>query len=366
MTRRSFLGACGSAMLVAGCEIEDVERLVDDVRTEARFGVLSNVEIGSGGSATSLKKALRYFRQEGVDAVVIADGAALGERRDRLEALQTLWREVFFDRPDVRLILEPGRHEVGGFAFGVSARRPVDRCDALTFHGHGRKALTSDFWFFDDETRTVYAGSMNGLVVQAGYEYGGRVSDGKMTIRAAQGLLVSVYSSTVSIRRLDFTQTGPADGRRLRRDVVYAEDLADALVLDRATLRSSASEIAPEFWEDTRLRSICGYADAKRILTVSWPHVLKRYRGARAARYEVGVHVQSADGAVSRAAIVRRYVLTSGFHLAEERDCEPVGCVLDLKGVEDLLRVNPRLVLTVTPVGTRGARGKSLVLPLGH
>lgn len=213
MTRREFIGTLGSATLVAGCELEDVERLVDDARTEIRLGVLAQTEIGWKESTGRLKKAFEFYRQEGVDAVVIAGGATANGHQNQLEVLRAAWTGVFGRTDKVRLILDEGRHEVGGFAFAVSRRCPVEKGDGLAFHAQGKKPLTNDLWFYDPEMRAVYAGSMSGVVVQAGYEFGGRLSDGKMTVPAAQGLLVSVYSSQIVIRRLDFTQSALPEGR---------------------------------------------------------------------------------------------------------------------------------------------------------
>ena len=361
MTRREFIGTLGSAALVAGCELEDVERLVDDVRADVRLGVIAHSEIGWKESTGKFRKALDYFRQAGVGAVVIAGDATLNGYPNQMEVLKSAWAGVFGANSKVRLILEEGRHEVGGFAFAVSRRCPVEKGEVLTFHGQGKKALTNDLWFYDPETRGVYAGSLNGIAIQSGYEYDGRLSDGKVTIPAAQGLLVSVYSSRVTIRRLDFTQSALPEGEgRLRHGVVYAEDVADALVLDRASLQTAEKPVAPEFWEDTRLQSFNGYAGNKRIVTLRWPHVLKRFRGARAARYEVGLHVQPQDGSAPHAAFVRRHVLSQGFHLSEARDLEPVSCAFDATALENALRTHRSLAISVTPVSSLGLRGKPI------
>ena len=367
MTRREFIWTLGSATLVAGCELEDVERLVDDARTEVRLGVLAQTEIGWKESTGRLKKAFEFYRQEGVDAVVIAGGATANGHRDQLDVLRAAWTGVFGRTDKVRLILDEGRHEVGGFAFAVSRRCPVEKGDGLTFHAQGKKPLTNDLWFYDPEMRAVYAGSMNGVVVQAGYEFDGRLSDGKMTVPAAQGLLVSVYSSRIAIRRLDFTQSALPEGEgRLRQGVVYAEDVAEALVLDRATLQAEDSPAVPEFWDDTQLKSFNGYAGAKRIVTLRWPHVLKRFRGARAARYEVGVHVWPQDGSALHAPFVRRYVLSKGFHLSEARDLEAVSCVFDGGALEATLKQHASLAISVTPVSSRGLRGKPICIRLSQ
>lgn len=364
MTRREFIGSVGSAALVAGCEVEDVARLVDDARTDARLGVVANADIGWKESTTTFRKVLRYFRQEGVDAVVVAGGATLNGYKNQFEVLREAWRDVFGLQSKTALILEEGRHEINGFAFGVSARRPSARCEALTFHGRGKKALTNDLWFHDAEVRAVYAGSLNGIVVQAGYEHDARVSDGKLTLPAAQGLLVSAYSSKVVIRRLDFTQTGPAESRRQAGRTVYAEDVADPLVLDRETLTAKETPGVPEFWDDLRLQSFNGYANGRRIVTLKWPHVLKRFRGVRAYRYEVGLHAVPAGASTPHAPYVRRYVLTKNFHLAESRDLAPVSCVFDGEALRDALRQHPALAISVTPVSSLGARGKPVYMRL--
>lgn len=365
MTRREFIGALGSSALMAGCEIEDVERLVDDARTDARIGVLANTAIEWKDSTGPFVKALRYFRQEGVDAVVIAGGATLNGYKDQVEVLKAAWSSVFGNAASPRLVLDEGRQEVNGFAFGVSPKRPFEKCEVLTFHGTGRRALTNEMWFHDAENHSVYAGSMSGIVLSAGYEHAGRVSDGKATVAATQGLLVSVYAKEIRIRRLDFAQSGPKDGRRLGRNFVYAEDVADELVLDRQTLSATSPAAGtPEFWDDTRLQAIAGYDRGRPVVTLRWPHVLKRFRGTRAFRYEVGLHVLPPGETVPHAPIARRYVLTRNFHLSEDRDLDAVSCQFDRKALDEVRKQHPAPVITVTPVSSLGARGKAIVMKL--
>ena len=361
MTRRTVLAGLGAvgAALVAGCEIEDVARLVDDIRSDVRLGVLANVNLGVASGAASLEKALRFYRQEGVDAVAIIGvdpSDAPGRPRARI---REIWQKVFLGDREVRLILEDGRQEVKGFAFDALGRAPVRKCEVLAFHGDGLGALTDDMAFFDREYNVVYAGSMSTLTVLEGFSRNGRASNGSDSVACAQGLLVTVYSDDVCVRRLDFTPSQPPTGSAAPGEV-YAEDVAPELRLPRRGEVTPETVKAPEFWPDTVLRVLPGFSGATRVYTVSWPAVQRRFTGVRAFCYEVSLCVVRADSSKPGRAFRRRTVLSENYHQSELRDVKPVGCVFRQEDFKTAIEQKSSVVVSVTPIGPTGERGKTI------
>lgn len=358
-TRRRFLQGLGASAgcLLAGCEIEDVSRLVDDVRVQARIGVLANTEIAWQSETRMLEKAFRYYRQERVDAVVIAGNVTKQGYANQKEVLKAVWAKVFGPASKVRLILDEGRYEVKGFAFGVAHRVPVRRCEVLTFHGEGKGALTDDMAFFDPVYGVVYAGSMSALTVPAGFSWNGRPADGRSTVQCAQGLLVSAYASKVVVRRLDFTPSAPPEGS-LAPGEIYAEDVADALELPREGPYERPEPKPPEFWTDAIVQVLPGFEGASPIYTVKWPSVQKRYTGVRAYCYEVSVHMLK-PGADKPARPFRRRNVFSEFYLQSElRENQPVKTVFRPADLEQARKSHAEVVVSVAPLGPFGDRGR--------
>lgn len=352
-TRRGFLrefGAAGAGLLVGGCEIEDMARFVDDRRSVARLGVIAHTEVACGPEPKWLERTFRYYRQEGVDAVVIAGGATRAGLKSQFEVILGMWSRIFAGT-EVRLIAEEGRAEVNGFAFRVAFKTPYEKSDVITFHGGGKFALTDELMFYDRTYRSVCAGSMSGVKIQKGYEYHGKDLKDDL-VPARQGLLVGVYSDKVVVRRLDFLHTAPVE-TGIRPRGVYAEDLADELVLGRDGSSPRVRSAAPEFWPDTAVRVLPGMLGKDKVLTVKWPHLLKKHVGVRAHSYEVCAYLVEADGKRSQLPFMRKRVFSNGFMLSEARDADPVGClftVAEKKGV--------RVILSVAPIGYYGDLGK--------
>ncbi len=354
--------------LAGGC-VSDMAQLVDDARVTARIGVLANTEVGWITETRALETAFRFYRQNGVDAVVIAGKVTRNGYRDQREVLAKVWQRVFRDRSDVRLITEPGRYEANGFAFAVASNRPYGRCDVVTFHGEGKRALTDELCFYPRKNRAIAAGSMSGVTPPRGFEgvetldANGRARPGPLAAKAscaAQGLLVSAYGERVVVRRLDFTQAAPLDREKaaaLRHDrLVYAEDVAEPWVVDAES--GEHTEPAPEFWDDTRVQVCRGQDKEGPFYTVIWPAVQKRFTGARARSYEVEAQFDGADAAKPRPHLVRKSVLSDGFFLAEERDVGGVKCVVRFAELPSARGALSRVVFAVTPIGAYGKRGR--------
>lgn len=347
---------------VAGCA-DGLSGLSGLAGARTRIGVMANTDVGWITETKPLERALRFYRQNGVRAVVITGSVTKNGYKDQFDVLDKVWQKVF-GGTDVRLILKDGRYDVDGFAFAVSAARPHGECDVLTFYGEGRKALTDEFCYYPREARAVFAGSMHGVEVARHFEgWGqtlpdGQVRPGPLAVRAqgaSQGLLVSVFSESVQIRRLDFTYADPADRRQaqeLRRDgVVYAADVADPWIVDAPVNMNQV----PQFWDDTRIQLRRGQYREERICTVIWPSVQKRFTGVRARQYEVSLIY---PGKLKQP-LLTKCVLTDGFFLPEERDANGGRCVFRESELPCGDATHREALFAVTPLGPFGRRGKT-------
>lgn len=355
-TRREFLegaGALGLGSLIGGCiGYHDVARFVDEARTVAKIGVLANTEVEWKKGTERLSRALAFYRQCEVDAVVLTGAVTKNGYPNQFEVLDEVWKDAFPTNAP-RRIMDDGSYDVEGFKFAVSARRPAGTCPQLTFYGEGKNALTDEFGFYPRESNAVYAGSMSGIEVQPGYvRPGKRVAQAPE--RAAQGLLVRAYSDRTVIRRLDFTQTGPADtqefgGRRrpVPKKKIYVEDVGAPWIPGE-----TPPPEAPEFWPDTCIRVFPGYSPEGAFFTVEWPHLLKCFANERAFGYEV-------TGALADRPNVpfgRISILSDGFFLSEDRDRD----MLRWTFPAGQLPAGQKVVFGVTPFGSVGHRGRTL------
>ena len=349
------LSAAALAMaLLCGC-VSEIARRIDDWRVGTRIGVMAHVDIGPGGNPAAFEKALRYYRQNKVSAVVIV-GPVLRTRADaKTKTLDDVWRETFGGE-DVLLVTEDGPTSVGDISFAVSTARPHGACDVLTFYGDRKYALTDELCLYPRDAKAVCAGSMCGVDVPEGFgDKGLRTA----AAQAAQGLLVSAYDGKTVIRRLDFTQRAPVDPsaafdvRRFER--IYAEEVAEPWELKPGVPVALPGEV-PEFWADTRILALPGFRNNERVVTVKWPSVLQGQTGARARWYEVAV----AFAHRPNEPFCRKSVMSNGFFLSEDRDRKGVQCIFgeaEFPSAEDGRRA---IVFSVTPVGCFGKRGKAV------
>ena len=347
---------------VAGCA-DGLSGLKGLSGARTRIGVMANADVGWITETKPLERALRFYRQNDVRAVVITGSVTKNGYKDQFDVLDKVWQKVF-GGTDVRLILKDGRYDVDGFTFAVSAARPHGACDVLTFYGEGRKALTDEFCYYPREARAVCAGSMHGVEIDRQFEgWGKTLPDGRgrpgplavRALSASQGLLVSVFSDSVQIRRLDFTYAEPADRRQaqeLKRDgLVYAADVGDPWIVDEPVNMNQV----PQFWDDTRIQLRCGQDREGRICTVIWPSVQKRFTGVRARQYEVSL---ICPGQPERP-LLTKSVLTDGFFLPEERDANGGRCVFRERELPCGDATHREAVFAVTPLGPFGRRGKT-------
>lgn len=330
-----------ASALLSGC-VSEMVQLADDMRVRARIGVLADTEIGQGANLSAVENAFAFYRQQKVDAVVLTGTVAQNGNSAQIGTLNRIWEKVF-KGSSTKLIRDEGRHEVNGFAFATSVKRPVGTCEVLTFYGNRRLPLTDELCFWPRESKAICAGSMHGVDLPSGIEDAGLKA---VASRAAQGLLVSDYGDHTVIRRLDFTQ-------RLPEDVAEPWDTSVAF-----------EDSAPEFPSDVSIRVWPGFTrSGEAIYTVRWPAIVKQISGARARWYEVVV----AFADQPKRQIVRRAVLSPAFHLAEFHDLCGVTCVFKAEELPRADAAHQQIVFQVTPTGALGKTGRtvsSVAVPL--
>lgn len=323
------------AAAFSGCVSEALET-VDDLRTKARLGVVANAEVGWITETKMLEKAFRFYRQNRVDAVVLTGKVTKNGYKDQFEVLDKVFQKVFRGT-STRLIRTDGQYDVNGFAFAVAARRPDSLCKMLTFCGEEKLALTDEACYSPQaDANLVQAGSLSGIEVSETFANAAEVS--AVASRAAQGLLVSAYSDTVRIRRLDFAPDVP-------------EDVAEPWVIGE----KSEPPPAPRFWNDTRILVSVVQAQGESAYKISWPSVQKRLTGARAACYEVGVAYADRPQSV----FPFGKVLSDGFHQSEARDTRGASCLIKTSLIRKSSR-HKAVIFSVTPIGIFGARGPAV------
>ena len=323
-----------SLLLFAGC-VSDMAQIADDMRVRTRIGILADTEIGKGANLSAIERAFAFYRQQKVDAVVLTGTVTQNGNSAQIGTLNRLWEKVFKDS-SAKLITDAGRHEVNGFAFATSAKRPVGTCEVLTFYGNRKLPLTDELCFYPREPKAICAGSMRGVDLPQGIEDAGLKAAAS---KAAQGLLVSDYGDRTVIRRLDFTQKTP-------------EDVADPWDTSIPFVDST-----PEFPSDVSIRVLPGFTKkGEAIYTVQWPAVLKLTTGARARWYEVGVAFADQPGQQ----ILRRTVLSPAFHLSETRDLRGVTCVFKAAELPRADAAHQAIVFQVTPIGALGKSGRTV------
>lgn len=355
---------------LSGCvDVDGIARFVDDARTEAKIGVLGNLEVEWARDAKGLRTALEYFQSEQVDAVVLLGNLTKDGYLGQYRELATLWKKTM--APSVRLIavrgfeedaaMRPncgtelkgigvfegpvgGDFEVEGFRFHASYAKCYKRTGLISFYSKGRMALTDEMCVSPRASRAVNVGSMSRLDVSKFYD------DMPEKVIVAQGLLVRAYASEVEIDRLDFST--PARKAQPRGQAPQAEPVAVPWTYPRDAPAGSVKEQpgeAPNFASGVALQLVRGDDGNRRGLLVRFPPVLSRTGGVRAFSYEV-----SLDNPQKTV----KNVLSYAFYLPESRETAGVTCTFDetdLAGAE---------TVTVVPVSSTGVRGAPLTASL--
>jgi len=121
LSRRGFLGGA-SAFTLAGCTCGRFPGFVPSGKPDLVFGVISDIHITTWESTEIFRKTLRWFRDRGVDAVMIVGDIADHGILPQLENAAKAWYEVFPDdkAPDgrhVEKLFVTGNHDPEGLRY---------------------------------------------------------------------------------------------------------------------------------------------------------------------------------------------------------------------------------------------------------
>ena len=133
ISRRWFIGGAASFGAFAGCRAVSGSGLVSSGAPRLTFGVVSDIHIyslakpgekayGGGMNELSFVHTLEWFRDQGVDGVIVAGDMADSGTISQLEAVAAAWYRVFpNDRaPDgrkVERLFVYGNHDMGGVPY---------------------------------------------------------------------------------------------------------------------------------------------------------------------------------------------------------------------------------------------------------
>ena len=146
LTRRFFIGGAASFGAFSGCRFFESHDSRRGETPSLRFGVVSDIHIthvgadekmADWGNNLTFRHTLEWFRDQGVDAVVIAGDMADNGIDDHLLAVADAWYAVFpEDRyPDgrpVEKVFVYGNHDWEGFRYGNSViKRYPDETERL-------------------------------------------------------------------------------------------------------------------------------------------------------------------------------------------------------------------------------------------
>lgn len=164
-TRRSFIGHGAAAFMVAAGMGHRAFGTMGPERL--RFGVLSDIHITRGKDTCDFfEKALKYFREQKVDAVLIAGDMADSGLARQLRLVGDTWRRVFpgNKRPDgghVEKVFVTGNHDVDGWRYGPAKQMGITKeknaDEILALH-------MAESWkhIFDEDYAPMYVKTVKG------------------------------------------------------------------------------------------------------------------------------------------------------------------------------------------------------------
>ena len=119
LSRRGFLVAAFATCATSGCRSLGLY----GPRPNIAFGVISDLHITTPESTVAFRRALAYFRDRGVDAVVVTGDLSDWGLRSGLKYVADTWYDVFPDdrAPDgrkVEKIFCTGNHDYDGYWYG--------------------------------------------------------------------------------------------------------------------------------------------------------------------------------------------------------------------------------------------------------
>ncbi len=163
ISRRFFIGGTAAFGAFGGCRFFEAIGSASSKRPNLKFGVVSDVHIThvganekmeAWGNNLTFKHTLEWFRDQGVDAVMIVGDITDNGTVDQMQAVAQAWYAVFPEdkAPDgrkVEKLFVMGNHDYHGYLYGDYAGKR-----------HARKAPGTDYaaWCRDNVLRTDMGG----------------------------------------------------------------------------------------------------------------------------------------------------------------------------------------------------------------
>ena len=160
LTRRNFVVGAACVAGTAGLPA------FASKRPNLRVGVLSDIHVKRDHSAEIWRRALEFYRDRKVDAVLVTGDLVTWGHYNELADVARIWFEVFPDdrRPDgahVERLFLTGNHDVDGFCYG-GGQWPIKTVEEARRFGfwHNREK----FWreLFHEDYAPVMAKKVNG------------------------------------------------------------------------------------------------------------------------------------------------------------------------------------------------------------
>ena len=144
-SRRAFLRAGGAfALLNGGCAFRAPTGFFGGGGANVSFGVMSDVHIQRPGDEGHLLNALRFFRERGVDGVMVAGDIADQGRISQLKIFADAWYAVFpddkgLDGKKVEKLFIYGNHDIWGFSWGTKDDPELAKREGIGYEGNPAK-----------------------------------------------------------------------------------------------------------------------------------------------------------------------------------------------------------------------------------
>ena len=177
VTRRFFIGGAASFGALSGCRFFSAPNgLYASGTPNLTFGVVSDIHIdhvganekmGGWGNNLTFRHTLEWFRDQGVDAVMVVGDMADNGMVEQLEAVAQAWYAVFPDdrAPDgrkVEKLFVYGNHDYHGYLYGDHAEKRFP--DAAERARHVLRSDLGGWWrkIFHEDYSRLYEKSIKG------------------------------------------------------------------------------------------------------------------------------------------------------------------------------------------------------------
>ena len=169
-SRGEFLRGMAGAGLLAGLGGFKAAFAAEEAGALLKMGVISDVHLNSNpGSEATLRTALEYFRDRGVEAVLVAGDIADAGRRQELQLFADTWFRVFPDdkAPDghhVERLIVYGNHCMDGWRWNKYMR---ESAEAAARDGLGYAPSRARIWeeVFHEEFKPIWMKTVKGIPV---------------------------------------------------------------------------------------------------------------------------------------------------------------------------------------------------------